>query len=41
MAVVAAPERAETLETPVRRTPKRSWKNHILPIYTKLIIAYL
>ena len=30
MAVVAAPERAETLETPVRRTPKRSWKNHIL-----------
>jgi len=41
MAVVAAPERAETLETPVRRTPKRSWKNLILPIYTKLIIAYL
>ncbi len=41
MATVAAPERIEALEAPVRRTPKRSWKNLILPAYTKLIIAYL
>ena len=41
MATVAAPERIEALEAPIRRTPKRSWKNLILPIYTKLIIAYL
>ncbi len=25
----------------VHRTPKRSWKSHILGIYTKLVIAYL
>jgi len=41
MATVAAPERIEALDAPVRRTPKRSWKNLILPTYTKLIIAYL
>ncbi|TMK34053.1 MAG: ABC transporter permease [Actinobacteria bacterium] len=41
MATVAAPERIEAFEAPLRRTPKRSWKNLILPIYTKLIIAYL
>jgi spermidine/putrescine transport system permease protein len=41
MAVVAAPEQLEAVEAPVRRTPKRSWKNLILPIYTKLVIAYL
>jgi spermidine/putrescine transport system permease protein len=41
MAVVTAREQLEALETPVRRTPKRSWKNLILPIYTKLVIAYL
>ena len=41
MATIAAPERMEALEAPVRRTPKRSWKNLILPAYTKLIIAYL
>ena len=41
MATVAAPERIEALEAPVRRTPKRSWKNLILPTYTKLVIAYL
>jgi spermidine/putrescine transport system permease protein len=41
MAVVAAPEQLEAVEVPVKRTPKRSWKNLILPIYTKLVIAYL
>src|SRR5207249_1157652 len=41
MATIAAPERIEALEAPVRRTPKRSWKNLILPTYTKLVIAYL
>jgi spermidine/putrescine transport system permease protein len=40
MAVIAAPEQVE-VATPVKRKPKRSWKNLILPIYTKLIIAYL
>lgn len=41
MAVVAAPEQLAALEAPIKRTPKRSWRNLILPIYTKLIIAYL
>ena len=41
MAVVAAPEQLETVGAPVERKPKRSWKNLVLPIYTKLIIAYL
>ncbi len=41
MAVATASASEQTQELPVKRQPKRSWKDHVLPVYTKVVIAYL